>query len=189
MKARSEANRDQRYVALLRGVNVGGNHIAPMAEVRALFDSLGFEDVRTYVQSGNVAFTIKASDGGVDESALAALIEDAFEAKFGFGSAVVLRTRDDLAGLAARNPYMAHVGEPTKVNVYFMAKEPAAEMVAALDPRHAAPDEFAVDGREAFVWFADGAGRSKLKLNLGIPATARNWNTVTKLLALLDAAD
>jgi uncharacterized protein (DUF1697 family) len=166
-------------VAFLRGINVGGHNRVPMAELRALFTRLGYPDAATLVQSGNVLFAA----AGADLSSLAERLEREFADSFGFASRFVLRSRDELVEVAARNPFPAAVGEPAKLHVVFLSEVPTAEALDRLVPTP--PDEFVVDGRHVYVRYPDGAGRSKLKLELGVPATARNWNTLTRVLALM----
>ena len=192
------------YVALLRGINVGGRNAVPMPALRALFESLGHERVTTYIQSGNVCFTSAptratagaggnlrsqvATPGSVD---LAAEIEGAILQAFRLGVRVVLRTRSELAQLAAVNPFLGSEADRAKIHVVFLAATPTPEGIAKLDPDRFPPDTFAIVGREIFVHYPNGAGRSKLTLDyferrLGTHGTARNWNTVNELLARLD---
>lgn len=171
----------QAMAAFFRGVNVGGRRPVSMPRLTELFVSLGFADVSTYVQSGNVAFTTSQP-----KEKTRAAIEAACARELGLDTSVMLRTAAELGRVVARNPYGERAAaEPTKVHVVFLDGKPAASVVARLDPHRYAPDEWHLDGREVYVWYANGAGRSKLRLDLGIPGTARNWNTVTKMLALL----
>ena len=169
-------------VAFLRGINVGGHNRVPMADLRALFADLGYPDAATLVQSGNVLFGAQ----GADLASLTARLEREFTASFGFASRFVLRARDELAAVASRNPFPGAEAEPAKLHVVFLGDVPAAEAVAALVP--SPPDVFVVDGRHVYVHYPAGAGRSKLKLDLGVAATARNWNTVTRVLELMGPA-
>lgn len=200
----------REYVALLRGINVGGRNAVPMPALRALFESLGHERVTTYIQSGNVCFTsaptrATAGVGGdppgqgaasgragvASPGDLAAEIEGAILQTFGLGVRVVLRTRAELAQLAAVNPFLGSEADRAKIHVVFLAATPTPEGIAKLDPDRFPPDTFAIVGREIFVHYPNGAGRSKLTLDyferrLGTHGTARNWNTVNELLARLD---
>lgn len=166
-------------VAFLRGINVGGHNRVPMADLRALFAGLGYPDAATLVQSGNVLFASQ----GADLAALAVHLERGFAASFGFTSRFVLRSRDDLSEVASRNPFPGAVSEPAKLHVVFLGEAPTTEAVRRLVPTP--PDEFVVDGRHVYVHYPSGAGRSKLKLDLGVPATARNWNTLTRVRDLM----
>jgi len=169
-----------RYVALLRGVNVGGKHSVPMAKLRAEFESLGHTDVATYIQSGNVVFTTK-------RAVTPAALEKALASKFGFAIPVVLRTRPELARIVKGDPFTK--ADRAKVHVGFMAKKPTAAAVKAVDAERFAPEELKVKGCEIYYHLPNGMGRAKLPVAvdraLKIPTTVRNWNTVTKLLTLL----
>jgi uncharacterized protein (DUF1697 family) len=175
------------FVALLRGINVGGKSLVPMAELRAMFSSLGLEDVETFIQSGNVVFGSVTSDAGE----LAARIERALAEAFDTASApaAFLRTPAELESIAGRNPYLSTGVEPSKLHVVFLDRAPTASASAKLDPERSPPDELTLDGRELYLHLPNGAGRTKLTLDylervLGVRGTQRNWNTVLKLLEL-----
>lgn len=177
-----------RYVALLRGINVGGNKKVPMAQLRALVEGLGFTGVTTLLQSGNVVFTSKAKKKPAD---LEKQLERAIEGEFGFDVSVLVRTRDELAAAIAANPLEGAEEAPSKFLVTFLSGKPEPEALKKLDPMAYQPDEFKVVGRELYARFPNGIGRSKLaavlaSARLGVTATARNWATVTKLLELAD---
>jgi uncharacterized protein (DUF1697 family) len=170
-----------RQIALLRGVNVGGNKRVEMARLRALLEELGYRDVRTYVNSGNVVF----SGPRRSEQHLEAAIAKAF----GFEVPVVLRSRDELADVVDANPLRDIATDPAKHLVVFCAAKPSTD----LDPADFAPETFQVRGREVYLWMPGGIRDSPLaKLlatkALGDKSTARNWRTVEKLLALADGA-
>jgi uncharacterized protein (DUF1697 family) len=170
-----------RQIALLRGVNVGSNKRVEMARLRALLEELGYRDVRTYVNSGNVVF----SGPRRSEQHLEAAIAKAF----GFEVPVVLRSRDELADVVHANPLRDIATDPAKHLVVFCAAEASTD----LDPTDFAPETFQVRGREVYLWMPGGIRDSPLaKLlatkALGDKSTARNWRTVEKLLALADGA-
>jgi uncharacterized protein (DUF1697 family) len=170
-----------RQIALLRGVNVGGNKRVEMARLRTLLKELGYYDVRTYVNSGNAVFTGPRRS----EQHLEAAIAKAF----GFEVPVVLRTRDELADVVQANPLAKIATDPAKHLVIFCAAEASTE----LDPAEFAPETFHVRGREVYLWAPGGIGTSPLAKvlatkSLGDKSTARNWRTVEKLLALADDA-
>jgi uncharacterized protein (DUF1697 family) len=170
-----------RQIALLRGVNVGGNKRVEMARLRALMEELGYSDVRTYVNSGNVIFTGPRRSEQHLETAIAKA--------FGFEVPVVLRSRDELADVVAANPLCDVATDPAKHLVIFCTTKASTD----LDPDDFAPETFLVRGREVYLWAPDGIGTSPLaKLlatkPLGDKSTARNWRTVEKLLALADDA-
>ncbi len=172
------------YVALLRGINVGGKAVVPMAELRDLLSSLGHDDVVTYIQSGNAVF-----DSPRAAAEVAAELEAGIEQAFGVRTPVLLRTSAELAGVVAANPFLEPDADLAKLYVVFLESEPAPSAVAALDPDRSPPDELAVLGREVYLRLPNGAGRTRLTLDwlerqLGTRGTARNWRTVTKLVEL-----
>lgn len=172
-------------VALLRGINVGGKNKIPMTELKSLFASLGLEDVVTYIQSGNVVFRSPAGDA----QDIAAGIQKRIAEDFGFSVTVLLRTPAELGEITECNPFLRGEADLSKLHVVFLDGPPPADGVAQLDPGRSPPDEFSMSGREIYLHLPNGAGRSKLTIDyfervLGIAATARNWNTLLKLLAL-----
>lgn len=181
-------NRDvARHIALLRGINLGPNRRVAMADLRDLLTAAGYGDVQTYLQSGNV---LLSSDSAAQQ--LGAELEQRLRAGLALDVAVVVRSREELADVVARNPLAGIAGDPKRYQVSFLS--------AALDPVRAAelaavaraPERVIVSGREIYAWHPSGVGQSALaKLlsdrRLGVPATARNWNTITKLLELADA--
>lgn len=169
-------------VALLRGINVGGHGKLKMDALRDAVRGLGFGDVSTYIQSGNVIFT---SVGPV----AAAHFERSLGSALGMDVTVMIRTADELAQIVRANPF-GHM-DPSKVHVGFMADTPAADAVEQLDVLRFAPDEAAVVGAELYLHLPDGIGRAKLPdhvaRQLKMPFTVRNWNTVSKLVELTTA--
>jgi len=173
------------YVALIRGVNVGGRNRISMAELRSAFSSLGHEDVSTLIQSGNVVFRSDAAD----VTAVAREIEQRLADDFGLDVSVLLRTPPELSQVAGANPFLAGETDLSRLHVLFLGAAPAAGAVAGLDPSRSPPDRFSVHGHEIYVHYPNGAGRSRLTVGyfesrLGVGATARNWNTVLKLAEL-----
>jgi uncharacterized protein (DUF1697 family) len=178
----------RRYVALLRGVNLGARNKVSMADLRILFESLGAEDVQTYVQSGNVVFKSRLRDA----AKLSAEIERRIERELALDIKVMLRTSGRLAEIVAGNPFSASQAEGTKLHVTFLADAPKRARVRTLEPAAFAPDEFQVQGREVYLHTPNGYGRSKLgnayfEKQLDVAATTRNWNTVRKLAELAAA--
>ncbi|HWA67616.1 MAG TPA: DUF1697 domain-containing protein [Mycobacteriales bacterium] len=177
-----------RYVAWLHAVNLGSHNKVPMAWLRDAATSAGFTDVATYVQSGNLVLTSSLRDGAKVGVRVAALINDGL----GLDVAVTVRSRDELADVFARNPMTEHVDEPAKLHVSFLTGEADAQGAAGIDAAKYLPDEFVVDGRHIYLWFPNGAGRSKLatlqwRKHLGVAGTARNWRTVQTVLEMLEA--
>jgi uncharacterized protein (DUF1697 family) len=175
-------------ISMLRGINVGGHNKIKMDGLRALYESLKFEDPRTYVQSGNIIFRTKEKN----TPALAKKIQDAIERKFGFRPAVILRTTDDLRSAIAATPFApGRKLEPGKILVTFLSDEPGSDANATLLGLKDYPEEIHLKGRELYIYFPNGAGKSKLPWSqveklLKTTGTARNWNSVTKMLAMAE---
>jgi uncharacterized protein (DUF1697 family) len=173
-----------RRVILLRGINLGPNRRVPMAELRALLTEAGYENVRTYLQSGNVV--LDRDDQPVQlEADTAALISD----RFGFAVPVVSRTAEELAAVVKRDPLRELVTEPKRYQVSFLDGTLTATVVKDLETLVSESEAVVFDGREIYAWHPDGVARSKLwnKLaggRLGVTATARNWTTVCALLEM-----
>jgi uncharacterized protein (DUF1697 family) len=184
------------HIALLRGVNVGGHNKVAMADLRRVVTSLGHADVATYVQSGNVVFTTQETD----TSALAAALARAIAETLAVEPRVVVVSRDELARVVADNPYPEE-SNPKCLHVTFLGAEPPSDLadgVAAAERRAAeqgSRDTAEVVGAVVYLHTPDGLGRSKLAALLArggsgtsatATGTARNWATVTALLALCD---
>jgi len=168
------------WVALLRGINVGGRNRVPMAELRELFEQAGLGSVSSYIQSGNVLFTSEAADR--DE--LSRQLEEAVRETFAVSSPVVLRTAAELARIADSPPFGP---DTSQTHVAFLDREPGEPgALAAFDP---APDRFEVAGTEVYLLYPNGVHGSRLtgallERRLGVTATLRNWRTVAKLADL-----
>ncbi len=176
-----------RLVALLRGINVGGNKRVAMADLRSLLTDAGYRDVETLLQSGNALLTV--DDDPHDPDAVAATIEAAILARLGLSVAVLVRTGADLGRVIAANPLPDGVAEPSKLHVAFLSGDPAPGRFDTIDQDRFAPDVIRLGERALYVWYRDGAGRSRLtndviERRLGVTSTSRNWNTVTKLADL-----
>lgn len=175
-------------ISMLRGVNLGGHNKIKMDALRALYESLKFEDPHSYIQSGNVIFRSKEKN----TVALAKKIQDAIERTFGFRPEVILRTPGELRKAIAATPFPAHRNlHPSKILITFLAGDPGPEAQSALLTFKAYPEELHLKGRELYIYFPNGAGKSKLpwsKLDklLQTAGTARNWNSVTKMLAIAE---
>ena len=188
------------HVALLRGINVGGRNKIPMADLREVVAALGHTGVTTYIQSGNVLF----STAETDTAKLAAALESAIAGRFGIWASVVVLSRDELAAVLAANPYPDEPN-PRLVHVVFLNAEPPQDVldrIAAAESAAAAKgsrDTVRAAGPALFLHTPDGFGTSELAQVLfriisppgkkqapGLAATARNWATATKLLALCE---
>ena len=169
------------YVALLRGVNLGSHNKVPMAHLRQSLGEGGLDDVRTYIQSGNVVF--RSSAGAVQ---VETTIENVIAQRFGLDVRVLVRTDAELVAVLAGNPFAAAQPDQTKLHVVFLSESPDPAKVAALEARHDGAEAFAVSGRDVYLHTPDGLGRARLthasfEKAFGLAATARNWRTVNRL--------
>jgi uncharacterized protein (DUF1697 family) len=168
-----------RYVALLRAVNLGGTNKVPMADLRVLFESLGYTDVSTYIQSGNVIFHCSGQVDGVQ-------LEGAIAGRFRIDTSVVLRTAAELRAVLRSNPFTGP--DLSRLHVGFMPRRPSAREVEALDADSFRPEEFEVRRSEVYLHLPSGMARTKLpgylERRLDVPMTIRNWNTVNSLAEL-----
>lgn len=175
-----------RQIALLRGINLGSRNRIAMPELRAALGDAGFGDVRSYVQSGNLVLTSDASP-----AELAGACEALIASRFGLEIAVVARTRDELAAVVECNPLREVALDPKRYQVSFLSAALEPDVVERLASAAAPAERLVAVGRELYAWHPEGVARSKLwgrlaGRNLGVTATARNWSTVTTLLAMAD---
>lgn len=173
------------YVALLRGINVGGKNRLPMKDLVAIVESLGAADVRTYLASGNVVFRAPARVA----DALPVRASQAIRDRAGLDIGLVLRTAIELDEVVRENPYVAAGVDARKLAVMFLRDAPGAAAVAALDPERSPGDAFTVHGREIYLSLGNGFAKTKLSNDwfdrrLATLSTARNWQTVLALRAL-----
>lgn len=174
----------KRWAGLLRGVNVGGRKL-PMAELKALVEALGFEDVRTLLASGNIVFSAKGEADAIERQ-----LETALEAH-GLKTDVLVRDREELAAILAANPFPeAARAHPNHLLVHFHRDPVPGAPMARLPEVHDGPERLHAIGRELYVDYPEDVGHSKLpqgmaKAKFPKIATARNWNTVNKLAAML----
>jgi uncharacterized protein (DUF1697 family) len=176
------------YIALFRGINVGGSHMLPMEELRLLLQQNGCADVRTYIQSGNAIFR----SAECDVNRLAKQVTAAVSRSRGFEPRVLVLTRGDLERAAANNPFAEAEDSPKFVHLFFLADLPKKPDLPALEALKARRERFALKGRVLYLHTPEGFGRSRLATRaerlLGVDATARNWRTVTTLLELAKAS-
>lgn len=175
-----------RYALLLRGVNVGRKNSLPMAELRAMLAKLGCTDVKTYVQSGNAVFGAK-----LGKAALTKAVEHALEEYMGRPIATTLRTLQQMKAVVDGNPFSTVATKPAYLCVTFLSHAPSKTEIAPLHAQDWKPELFTVVGKEIYTWYPNGQGRSALAAALGkLPlrgaVTTRNWNTVQKLVEMLD---
>jgi uncharacterized protein (DUF1697 family) len=173
------------YIALLRGINVGGANLLPMRELKTLLERQGCADIRTYIQSGNVVLTSPISNAVT----LAKQVKAAILASHGFEPHVLLLTPGDLKKAAAANPFGEAAGNPKSLHLFFLDQPPRKPDLAAMDALKTSTESFALKGKVFYLYAPDGIGRSKLAARverlLGVVATARNWNTVTRLMQMV----
>ncbi len=176
------------YVALFRGINVGGNNMLPMKDLKAIVEKEGCCDVQTYIQSGNVVFRSAASDA----ARLAKRFSTAVSKRYGFEPRVLLLSREELERAAKANPFPEAVENPKSVHLFFLAEPPKAPNLEGIEKIRLESERCQLKGRVFYVHTPDGFGTSKLATRveqlLGVPATARNWRTVTTLLEMTAAA-
>lgn len=175
-------------VSLLRAVNVGGHSVIRMEKLRTLCESLGLEEPKTYVQSGNIVF--RARERNV--SRLARRLEDAIEETFGMRPDVINRTLAEMRDVVARNPFAGRddVGN-NRLLVTFLASDPGEEARQKVRAITISPEELVISGSEMYIYYPMGAGTSKMPVGaidraLRVKGTARNWNTVTRLLEMAE---
>lgn len=171
-----------RYAALLRGINLGARNKVAMPALTELFDAMGFADVATYIQSGNVVFSASSKP---DAGSMAKLIAK----DLGVESPVIIRSASELAKIVKGNPFK---GDAAACHVTLLDDKPKAADIKAIDADRFAPDEFAVIGRDVYLRCPKGYGVSKLsnafwEKKLGRVATTRNWRTISKLRDLTSA--
>jgi len=176
-----------RRIALLRGINLGSRNRVSMPELRAALEAAGYEDVATLVQSGNIVLTSEEPPRTLERD-ISKLVAD----ELGVTCPTVVRTRDELAEAIERNPIADGPSTPKLFQVTFFPERPGAAGVERLTSQDFGDEQVAVIGREAYAWHPGGIQKSKLARELGKclgpDGTARNWNTVTKLLELADSA-
>lgn len=171
------------FVSLFRGINVGGNRLVKMTDLKVLHETLGLRNVITYIQSGNVVFT---SDD-TDALYLQRDIENLFEEKFGFHSHVMVRSSSELQEIITKNPFQGQDNRESKwIAVIFLATPPDNSAQGALLDSYNGPEEIFILGKEVYIYYPEGIGRSKLTQTLldkklKTNGTARNWNTILKL--------
>jgi uncharacterized protein (DUF1697 family) len=179
-----------RYVAMLRSINIGSRNRIAMPDLRALVESLGYGDVTTYLQSGNVVLSGKGS-----ASSVAGSITEAIKDQLGLEVPVVVRTKSQLEKIAASSPYAEVEGDPKLFHVTFLAEAPKGESLKKLagPPDRFGNDEFKVVGPDVYLYIPGGYGETKLnnsffEKRLGVVATTRNWRSVTALAEMVGAA-
>ena len=176
---------EKTFVALLRGINVGGHGLIPMKELKTVFEELHFQSVRTYLQSGNVVFTSSQENAKM----LPAVIEQAIASSFTCAATVIIRTPAQLAAAYADNPFLKEHGIDTgKLYMIFLSAIPDALELLTLKKYHYEPDRYIIAGDTVYCCYEQGAGKTRITINifervLKVSATSRNLNTVKALSA------
>lgn len=174
------------FIALLRGINVSGKNKIPMADLRSHIVSAGFEDVRTYVQSGNLLVSCK----GGSVARVRDEVHQVIESEFGFHIPVMVRTPKQWRSVVAGNPYLAEGIDTKRLYVAFLDRKSKPTDAAKLDTIKLGPDGYSLAGSEIYLDLPSGAGRTKLtnaaiEKKLGVVATTRNWRTVGQIDSML----
>ncbi len=177
------------YIALFRGINVGGNNPLPMKDLVAALESVGARDVATYIQSGNAVFR----SGEKDAASLADGIRASIGERHGFEPSVLVLGSEEMEEAVRYNPFPEAESEPKTLHLYFLAASPEHPDLDALQGIKGDRERFVLSDGVFYLHAPDGIGRSKLAANaeklLGVPATARNWRTVRKVMEMSDRSD
>ena len=172
------------YIALFRGINVGGNNILPMKELAAVLEKIGLRNVKTYIQSGNAIM----SSGETDPQKLSAIISGAILKSHGFAPQVLLWTTEEMEQAIAENPFAEAESSPKSLHFYFLLASPQHPDLEQLQTLKKDSERFLLKEHVFYLYAPEGIGRSKLAAKvekcLGVPTTARNWNTVNKIMML-----
>jgi uncharacterized protein (DUF1697 family) len=175
-------------IALFRGINIGGNHMVPMKDLRLIIEQQECAGVRTYIQSGNAIFRSPLDDVAALESRLTAAIAK----RYGFEPRVLILTLEELERAAAANPFPAAARNPKSLHLFFLVERPKRPDLETMQALATATERFALKGKVFYLYAPDGIGRSKLAAHvdrhLGVQSTARNWRTVTTLLGMAKLA-
>jgi uncharacterized protein (DUF1697 family) len=178
------------FVSMLRGVNVGGTSRIKMQALQELYETLGLRDVRTLLQSGNVVFRSSLKD----RNQLVKRIQQEIERRLDLKIDVLLRTKEEIEAIVERGPVLSPRADMSKLLVMFLGSVPGAEAQARLVKSHKGPEMLELRGPEVYLYYPNGVGRSKLsgaviEDRLETSGTARNWNTLTKLLEVARELD
>ena len=186
MKVLGGRDRMTTYIALFRGINVGGKNKLPMKDLVATLENVGCQDVATYIQSGNAVFR----SGEQDASLLAEKITAAIREQNGFEPRVLLLASEEMERVMRSNPFPESESEPKTLHLYFLSAPPERPDLGALKGIKGDRERFVLGDGVFYLQAPDGIGRSKLAANaeklLGVPTTARNWRTISKVMELVN---
>jgi len=173
-----------RYISLLRGINVSGQKKIKMSDLKSLYEKLGFKDVLTYIQSGNVIFNTDIKN----RAEIITLTESGIKGKYKFHVSVTLRTRREISSIIKKCPFgtVDVARDGAKILVTFLSAKPPKDKLALIKKSVAASEKIALMGNEMYLYCPNGYGKSKLSNSflenkLGVVATTRNWKSVHKL--------
>jgi uncharacterized protein (DUF1697 family) len=178
------------YISFLRGVNMTGHNSIRMADLSLLYESLGFKENKTFIQSGNVIFK---TDKQIAEKKIAEVIENGINEKYGYNVPAMIRSTNELRALFLSNPYLEIPGfDPSKMAVIFLHEIITSDQEGKMRNINYPPDKYQLSEKEIFIYCPNGFGRTKLYTNffeakMGVTGTARNWKTVTAILKLAEA--
>ena len=181
----------QTYIALLRGINVSGQKKIKMADLREYLEELGFQDIQTYIQSGNIVFRSKK----MTSNNLEILIKNKIQEKYGFEVPVIVITPDEIKHTANNNPFEKdNTKDPKKFCVVFLQEQPYQENIEKLKEYDYSPEEYVLSEKIIYYYAANGAGNAKMNNNffenkLKVKASSRNWRTTNKLLEMVKLLD
>lgn len=173
-------------LSILRGINVSGQKKIKMTDLKSMYESLGFKNVTTYIQSGNVVFDCKSADGLVEQ------IEKAILKTFAFEVPVIIRTKKEIQSIVKNNPFLKKSNiEVDKLHITYLSEVPTTENLSAIQVLDFEPDLFTVKNKEVYVYCPNGYGKTKLtntffEKKLKEKATTRNWKTCNQLLYILE---
>jgi uncharacterized protein (DUF1697 family) len=184
--ASKQPMKQPRYISLLRGINLLGHKKIAMAELRALYESLGFKEAKTYIQSGNVIFSAPETD----IAALVHKIEKKIKLRLGYDVSVIIRTAEEIRKIVEKNPFAGK--EASKLHLTFLAESPDSFPAAEVDKVRDKAERYVHSGREIYLFLPNGYGRTKLNNNfferkLKVTATTRSWRTVIALAEMAEA--
>jgi uncharacterized protein (DUF1697 family) len=179
----------QTYITFLRGINITGHNLIKMTDIAVIYKNLGFKDVETYIQSGNVIFS---SAAGLNVQDISLKIEEAIHIGFSYDVPVLIRTIEEIRKLIIVNPFLTeNLFEPSKMAVIFLNKKLSGTQIQKVKNIDYPPEKFKISGSEIFIYCPNGFGKAKLSTNffekkMGIIGTARNWNTINTILNIVE---
>lgn len=182
------------YIALLRGINVGGNNKIPMAGLRGAFGQGGLSTIQTYIQSGNVVFRSEEHD----KNLIVQRCEDCITKTFGLNIAVFVCTAHEWLALYNTNPFLTAglegTFDPKQYHLTLLSTAPNTLRINSIQPENYAPDRFAIVGQNVYLHTPDGYGKTLLtngffEKTLAVKATTRNWHTVTELTTMINTGE